>query len=132
MCSIGQGYSQHSTIASREQLCFKRDLKTVKLDDDVTLGGRLLHMCATATGKARSPLVARRTRHSWDDESRCRRRAQPPSTHCGSHMYDGIRRRKRKQRCFILGRRRHVAAVVDDVTLSKVQTVHNRTSKWRM
>ena len=65
-----------STIASRELLSFQARLKTVKLDDDVTLGGRLLQTCAAATGKARPPMVARRIRgmmsSAFDAErSRC-------------------------------------------------------------
>ena len=43
-------------------LVFKRDLETVKLDDDVTLGGRLFHTCTAVTGKARPPMVAQQAR----------------------------------------------------------------------
>ena len=66
-----------STVASREQLRFQASLKTVKLDDDVTLGGRLFPMCAAVTGKAWPPMVARRTCGMMNsavdaERSRCR------------------------------------------------------------
>jgi len=51
-----------STVASREQLCLQARLETAKLDYDVTLDGRVLHTCAAASGKARPPMVAQRTR----------------------------------------------------------------------
>jgi len=42
---------------------FKRDLKTAKLDDDVTLDRRVFHTCAAgATGNAPPPMIAQRTR----------------------------------------------------------------------
>jgi len=47
--------------ASRKQLSFQ-DLKTFKLDDDVTLDSRLSHTFAATTGKARTPMFWRRTR----------------------------------------------------------------------
>jgi len=41
---------------------FQGILENFKLDDDVTLDGRLFKTFAAATGKARPPMVSRRTR----------------------------------------------------------------------
>jgi len=40
-----------------EEMVFKRFLKTVSDDADVTFSGRVFHSRAAATGKARSPMV---------------------------------------------------------------------------
>jgi len=51
-----------NSVASRKQLSSQERLETFKLDDDVTLDGRLFHTFAATTGKARPPMVSRRTR----------------------------------------------------------------------
>jgi len=72
---------------------FKRDLKTAKFDDDVTLDGRVFHTGAAANWKCATTDGC--TTDSRDVQFRCRRRAQPLSTSAtrwnSQARYDGAR-----------------------------------------
>jgi len=76
-----EGQQRHQYEAANKYV-FKCSLKVDSDDDDVTNDGKLFHVRAAATGKARSPIVLRRVTGTTTavDELERRLRLVPTST----------------------------------------------------
>jgi len=123
---------------------FSWRLKDASEDNDVRDAGKLFHVCAAATGKARSPTVKRRvggTSSGDVDDERRRRRAARADTRCKSRdKYDGARPfRQRKTsteslnsiRCSILS---PCSSWTSDVTCGRTNCARkqvDRQRKWQ-